>query len=134
MLDGRRERAPACGTGRETMSNSPSPQRGEVWLADLNPTFGHEQGGRRPVLVVSVDVFNAGRAGLTVILPLTSRIRPLPLHIPINPPEAGLRVPSAILCDAIRSIDQRRLIERWGMVNPATMVLVEDALRRLLGV
>jgi mRNA interferase MazF len=99
------------------MSRVSSPQRGEVWLADLDPTFGHEQGGSRPVLVVSVDAFNAGLSGLAAILPLTSRLRPLPLHVPINPPEGGLRKPSAILCDAIRSIDRRRLIDLWGSVD-----------------
>ena len=48
-------------------------------------------------------------------------------------PEGGLRMPSAILCDAIRSIDQRRLIDCWGTVNVSTMSTVEDRLRRLLG-
>ena len=115
------------------MSSVSSPQRGEVWLANLDPTFGHEQGGSRPVLVVSVDPFNAGRSGLVVVLPITSRVRPLPLHVPINPPEAGLRLPSAALCDAARSIDRRRLIEFWGTASSVTMNLVEGCLRRLLG-
>ena len=84
-------------------------------------------------MVVSVDLFNAGRSGLAVVLAITSRFRPLPLHVPVNPPEGGLRVPSAILSDAIRSIDQRRLIDCWGTVSPATMALVEGCLRRLLG-
>jgi mRNA interferase MazF len=115
------------------MSSVSSPQRGEIWLADLDPTFGHEQGGRRPVLVVSVDSFNAGLSGLVVVLPLTSRIRPVPLHVPIDPPEGGLRLPSAILCDAVRSIDRRRLIDCWGTVTALTMNTIEDRLRRLLG-
>lgn len=115
------------------MSSVSSPQRGEVWLADLDPTFGHEQGGSRPVLIVSVDAFNAGLSGLVVILPITSRIRPLPLHVPVNPPEGGLRKPSVILCDAVRSIDRRRLIDLWGSVAAKTMSTVEDRLRRLLG-
>jgi mRNA interferase MazF len=76
------------------MSSAASPQRGEIWLADLDPTFGHEQGGRRPVLIVSVDSFNAGLSGLVVVLPLTSRVRPLPLHIPIAPPKAGCGFPA----------------------------------------
>jgi mRNA-degrading endonuclease toxin of MazEF toxin-antitoxin module len=42
-------------------------------------------------------------------------------------------LPSAILTDALRSIDQRRLIDRWGTVGPATMALVEGCLRHLLG-
>ncbi len=115
------------------MSSAPSPKRGEVWLADLGPTFGHERGGTRPVLVVSVDTFNAGRSGLVVVLPITSRIRTLPLHVPVTPPEGGLRTPSSILCDAVRSIDQGRLVDYWGAVNPATMALVEGCLHRLLG-
>lgn len=115
------------------MSSAPPPARGEVWGADLDPPFGHEQAGRRPVLVVSVNPFNAGRAGLVVVLPITSHLRPLPLHVPVAPPEGGLRVPSAILCDAVRSIDQRRLRDRWGAVSMNTLALVEDRLRRLLG-
>ncbi len=115
------------------MSGGSTPQRGEVWFADLEPTFGHEQGGRRPVLVVSVDSFNSGRSSLVVVLPITSRVRPLPLHVPINPPEAGLRLPSAILCDALRSIDRQRLLDCWGAITPVTLGLVEDCLRHLLG-
>ncbi len=115
------------------MSNAPSPQRGEVWLADLDPAFGHEQGGRRPAQVVSVDSFISGRSSLVVVLPITSRVRPLPLHVSINPPAGGLRLPGSILCDAIRSIDRRRLIDLWDTVNPSTTVLVEGCLHRLLG-
>jgi mRNA interferase MazF len=84
-------------------------------------------------MVISVDTFNAGRSSLVVVLPITSRVRPLPLHVPVSPPEGGLRLPSAILCDAIRSIDLRRLIDPWGTVSPPTLTLVEDCLRRLLG-
>jgi len=63
------------------------PVRGEVWLADLGATRGHEQAGRRPVLILSVDPFNAGPAGLVVVLPLTSTIRNVAAHIRIDPPE-----------------------------------------------
>ena len=115
------------------MSNVPVPARGEVWLADLDPPFGHEQAGRRPVLVVSVDPFNSGLSGLAVVLPITSRVRPLPLHVPVAPPEGGLRVPSVILCDAVRSVDRPRLITCWGTVSANTLALVEDRVRRLLG-
>ena len=76
------------------MSSTSAPQRGEIWLADLDPTFGHEQGGCRPVLVISVDAFNAGLSGLVVVLPVTSRIRPLPLHVAVNRPEGGCACPA----------------------------------------
>jgi len=110
-----------------------NPSRAEVWLADLNPTRGHEQAGRRPVLIVSDDVFNHGPAGLVIVLPLTSTHRGVPSHVPIMPPEGGLKTPSVILCEAIRSIAKDRLVQQWGTVSPATMAVVEDRLRILLG-
>ena len=110
-----------------------NPSRGEVWLADLNPTRGHEQAGRRPVLIVSEDLFNLGPAGLVVVLPLTSTRRGVPAHVPLTPPEGGLKTRCVILCDAIRSIAKERLVQQWGRVSPSTMALVEDRLRILLG-
>jgi mRNA interferase MazF len=108
------------------------PARGEVWLADLNPVRGHEQAGRRPVLVVSEDLFNQGPAGLAVVLPLTSTIRGIPSHVPVSPPEGGVKNRSAILCEGVRSVSVERLVVRWGVVSPGTMAAVEDRLRILL--
>jgi mRNA interferase MazF len=71
--------------------------RGEVWLADLNPTRGHEQAGKRPVAVVSEDRLNNGPAGLVIVLPITSTIRPIPSHVVVAPPEGGLAVRSAVI-------------------------------------
>jgi len=109
-----------------------APARGEVWLADLNPTRGHEQAGRRPVLVVSEDLFNRGPAGLAIVLPMTSAVRNVPTHVPIDPPEGGVRNRSAVLCEGVRSVSAERLIDRWGAVSPSTMAAVEDRLRILL--
>jgi mRNA interferase MazF len=109
-----------------------APARGEVWLADLNPTRGHEQAGRRPVLVVSEDLFNRGPAGLVIVLPMTSTVRDVPSHVPVSPPEAGVRNRTAILCEAVRSLSMERLVARWGAVAPRTMAEVEDRLRILL--
>ena len=106
--------------------------RGEIWLADLNPVRGHEQAGRRPVLVVSVDPFNQSRAELVVVIPITSTLRPIPFHVVVQPPEGGLTNPSALLCEAVRSISKDRLVTRWGTISPASMSQVEDRLRILL--
>lgn len=116
------------------MSAAPQPQRGEVWVAQLNPTRGHEQAGTRPVLIVSVNPFNASPAGLIYVAPITRTMRGIPLHIAVAPPEGGVRAPSVILCDAVRSISTERLVEGpWGSISPATMVQVEDRLRRVFG-
>lgn len=109
-----------------------APARGEVWLADLSPTRGHEQAGRRPVLIISEDLFNRGPADLVVVLPMTSTLRPIPSHVPITPPEGGVRQATAVLCEAVRSISRDRLVARWGAVGPGTMDAVEDSLRILL--
>lgn len=99
---------------------------------DLNPTRGHEQAGRRPVLVVSEDLFNRGPAGLVIVLPMTSTLRNVPSHVPIDPPEGGVKHPSAVLCEAVRSVSVERLIVRWGAAGRRTMAAVEDRLRILL--
>lgn len=109
-----------------------APARGEVWLADLSPTRGHEQAGRRPVLVLSEDSFNSGPADLVVVLPMTATIRGIPSHVVVTPPEAGVRTSTAILCEAIRSISKKRLVVRWGAVGIRSMHTVEDILRILL--
>lgn len=115
------------------MSSGPAPARGDIWLADLNPVRSREQAGRRPVLVVSVDPFNQSRADLVVVIPITSTLRNIPFHVVVQPPEGGLTHPSALLCEAIRSISKDRLINRWGSVPPHTMTKVEDRLRVLMG-
>lgn len=109
------------------------PRRGEIWLADLRPTRGREQTGRRPVLVLSVDFFNAGPADLIVILPLTTTLRDIPLHVKISKGDGGTRNDSAILCEAIRSISKDRLVTRWGVLSREALAEVEDRLRILLG-
>lgn len=108
------------------------PHRGELWLADLEPVRGHEQGGRRPVLVVSVDLFNQGPAGLAIVIPLTSKDKGIPSHVRVEPPEGGLRASSVIQCEAIRSISSDRLVQSWGRISPETLERVEDWLRTLL--
>ena len=108
------------------------PRRGEVWLASLDPTRGHEQAGRRPVVVVSDDLFNRGPADLVIVLPMTTRLRPVRSHVVLEPPEGGLKSTSAILCEAVRSISTQRLIAPWGTVSPITMARVEDTLRILM--
>ena len=108
------------------------PHRREIWFADLRPTRGREQTGRRPVLVLSVDGFNAGPADLIVILPLTSTHRDIPLHVNVSKGDGGTRNDSVILCEAIRSVSKDRLISRWGVLSQEVMAEVEDRLRILL--
>lgn len=73
-----------------------------VWLA-LDPALGHEQKGRRPVLVLSPASYN-GKVGLAVCCPVTSQVKGYPFEVVL--PD-GLPVRGAILADQLRSLD-------WG--------------------
>ena len=111
---------------------APKPARGEIWEADLNAPRGHEQGGTRPVLVVSVDLFNQGPSGLALVVPISTKDKRVRSQVPIEAGEGGMRIKSFIKCEAIRSISIQRLQGRWGVVSAATLSAVEDRLRILL--
>ncbi len=111
------------------------PERGEIWLGYLDsapPAVVHEQAGRRPLFIVSDNRYNNGPAGLVIVVPLTSKLRGIRLHVVVQPPEGGLRQPSAILCDQIRSISKVRLIQKWGALSPNTVRQVETRIRAVL--
>lgn len=111
---------------------SVQPDRGEIWWVDLSPTKGHEQSGHRPAVIISANTFNHGPAGLVVVLPVTTTDRDIPLHVKIEPPEAGIEKPSVILCDQIRTISKSRLTDRLGHLNSPTLQQIEHRLQILL--
>lgn len=95
-------------------------QAGDVLLADLDPVAGHEQGGRRPVLVVSGRSYNELRNQQLVVAAITSRQRGLPFHIPIGA-DSGLRTPSWVQAESVRAISAHRVIRQLGHARPPTV-------------
>src|SRR5688500_1267392 len=114
------------------MSAPPQPRRGEVWDADLDPAAGHEQGKRRPVLVVFHDEFTLANNDLCIVVALTRTERGLPIHVRVRPPEGGLIAPSVVQCEQIRITSYQRLVRYRGRISPATVAAVEAWLRRIL--
>jgi len=112
------------------------PNRGEIWLVDLGIGRAHEQAGQRPALVISDDFFNTGLSDLVIVVPLTSKVSKsmkIPAHIRVDPPEGGLKTPSVILCDQLRTISKIRLSKAsWSTVSVATLLKVESVVRLLL--
>jgi len=106
----------------------PLPRRGEIWLADLDPVEGHEQVGRRPVMIISNDRFNFLPSGLCIVVPITTRDRGNPFHLLIEPPQGGLRRRSFALCDQARAISVTRLEQRFGQAPSGVLNLA----RRLI--
>lgn len=119
-------KAPSGNRGPLTQSR---PERGDLWLARLDPAEPGEQGGTRPVLVLSGNSFNAWPVGLAIIVPVTTRVRGFPHHVPVT--ADGLEHASFAMPEYIRSIVQRRLLRRLGAADSETVRKVSDWLRRL---
>lgn len=81
---------------------------------------------------MSASRFNRG--SLVVAAPLTRTGRGTPMHVRVEAPEGGLRTVSFVMCEQLRALSRRRLLGRWGALDPATMraVAVAVRLRRLL--
>jgi mRNA interferase MazF len=111
------------------------PNRGEIWLADLNPSRGTEPGKTRPVLIIqSQALLDAGHPS-TYVIPLTTKLvdDAEPLRIRVT---AAGRLPrdSDLLMDQVRAIDNRRLVRGPLLRLPASeMKRVGLALMELIG-
>ncbi len=79
--------------------------RGEIWLVSLDPTSGHEQKGRRPVLIVSPEAFNRVTK-VPVVLPITSGgsfARTAGFAVTLE--GAGTKTTGIVRCDQPRALD-----------------------------
>jgi mRNA interferase MazF len=108
-------------------------KRGEVYMGDPGPARGHEQGGRRPFLVISINPMNRSPVGLTLAVPLTTTDRGSELHVRIEPPEGGLKRVSFAMSEMVRSMSADRLGRRVGRVSPDTVEAVAKRIGILVG-
>lgn len=115
------------------MINPSALRRGSIWYFDPDPTMGHEQSKRRPCLIISADEYNQGKAGLVVVLPITSKKRELYWHVTLSSQESGLEQLSYIICDQPRAISCQRLSGKMvGFISDCTMDSVEERVKNLL--
>jgi mRNA interferase MazF len=103
-----------------------------VWLVDFGDPVGREQLGRRPAVVVSADLLNESRAGVVVVVPITTTYRGLPSHIEIDRGTSGLDEVSYAKCEDVKSVSKQHLISRLGAVGDEVMFQTARALRFLL--
>ncbi len=90
--------------------------RGEVWLANLDPTQGSEIRKTRPCLVISpAEIHDHMRT--VIVAPMTTAGQPAPFRIPITFQEKAGRV----LLDQIRTLDKSGLVRRLGSAPSATL-------------
>ena len=108
-------------------------RRGEIYLADLGEPVGHEQGLRRPVLLVSADAWLASSPPVIAVLPLTRSYRARSTHVEVEPGASGLAATSYVKVEDIRAISPARLQQRFGDADDQVLLRADVILRRLLG-
>ena len=108
--------------------------RGAVVLVALEPTFGHEQQGVRPCVVVTdSEVLQDQRFPMLCVVPITRTPGEGALYPALSAGQSGLRVQSYALVDQVRSIDKRRVTRVFGRISQEEMSLIEEGLRLFLG-
>jgi mRNA interferase MazF len=105
-------------------------EKGDVFFCNLDPTFGHEQSGKRPVVVVQTNVAN-DKLNTVMVAPLTSNLKArgylLTVFVPAQ--SNGLAKDSVLLLFQVRTVDKRRLERKLAHLDQATMAQVDEALR-----
>lgn len=108
--------------------------RGDIYLANLGRGIGSEQGGIRPVVILQNDLGNQ-HSTTVIIAPVTKQRagkEVLPVHCPIGP-ESGLRLPSVVLLEQLRTIDKQRLRVYLGRLGEKQCSAINAAIAISLG-
>ena len=106
--------------------------RGEVRWANLQPTIGHEQAGRRPVLILSEDVFNQ-RSGTVIGVALTSQSPAVGFPLTLELESSQLPKQSWVKISQIRTLSTKRIGKKLGTVKLEELANVLDGLNEILG-
>lgn len=106
--------------------------RGDVFWADLDPTRGHEQGGQRPVVILSEDVFNA-RSGTVIALAVTSQPQRAGFPLTLELTSVQLPMRSWVKISQIRTLSVQRLGKKAGHVAPEELDRLIEGLNEIIG-
>ena len=102
--------------------------KGEIYLADLNPTVGSEISKTRPVLIVSNDINNQ-YADTVTIVPITSSTEKVyPFEVFMSKGEGHLTNDSKAKTNQIRTIDKLRLKKQLGKISGEILKKIEQAI------
>jgi mRNA interferase MazF len=106
--------------------------RGDIRWADLNPVRGREQAGKRPVLIISHDVFNE-RSGTVIAVALTSQPQSAGLPLTLELHSKELPKKSWVKISQVRTLAVERIGSLMGRVTPEEMAQVVDGLNEIIG-
>ncbi len=107
--------------------------RGEIYWADLDPTLGNEQKGRRPVLVLSHDVFN-GRSGTVITVAITSQEQRAGFPLTLELSGKALPKRSWVKISQIRTLSVKRFGKKIGKAKIEELEMIIEGLNEIIGV
>jgi len=105
-------------------------KRGDIFLVNLEPIKGSEQGGVRPCLIIQNDIMNK-YSPVVIIAAITSKNyeKEFPTNVFVPRKDSGLGKDSTILLNQIRTIDKKRLMKKAGFLDSYFMNKVDGALK-----
>jgi len=106
--------------------------RGEIRWADLSPVRGREPAGRRPVLILSHNVFNE-RSGTVIAVAITSQPQRAGFPLTLELKAKGLPRRSWVKISQIRTLSVERLGERIGEASPEEVTQIVEGLNEIIG-
>ena len=106
--------------------------RGEVRWADLNPVRGHEQGGTRPIIILSHDIFNE-RSGTVIAMALTSQSQRAGFPLTLELESGNLPKRSWIKISQIRTLSVERIGDLIETLPTAKLSQLTDGLNEIIG-
>ena len=106
--------------------------RSNIYWADLNPVIGSEQGGLRPVLVLSHNVFNE-RSGTVIAVALTSQPQRAGFPLTLELIEKNLPKKSWVKISQIRTLSIKRIGKKIATVSDEELSLIIEGLNEIIG-
>ena len=106
--------------------------RGDIHWADLNPVVGSEQGGLRPVLILSQNVFNE-RSGTVVAVAITSQPQRAGFPLTLELSESKLPKQSWAKISQIRTLSVKRIGKKLGRATDEELAIIIDGLNEIIG-
>ena len=106
--------------------------RGDIHWADLNPVVGSEQGGLRPVLILSQNVFNE-RSGTVIAVAITSQPQRAGFPLTLELTEPKLPKQSWVKISQIRTLSVKRIGNKLGRATDEELAIIVDGLNEIIG-
>ena len=105
--------------------------RGDIYWADLNPVIGSEQGGLRPVLILSHNIFNE-RSGTVIAVALTSQLQLAGYPLTFELSKEKLPKKSWVKLSQIRTLSVERIRKKISKVSDEELAIIVEGLNEII--